>query len=193
MIKSLSLAAAGLVVALFSAQAQAGLIGDEVACSSTLDGSFYVCDSASATVGAGSEFLIQTTGGGNRLSIDIGDSFIEFSNALSGFGLGTVSAIVTLSSLDWLGMPGVEIVDVLFSTSGTTGFDASDVSFDAHSVSFDIGGNWDSVGSFVRLDLVTRNVQAVPEPASFLALAAGLLALGGAGQLRRRRKGVAAA
>ena len=84
-------------------------------------------------------------------------------------------------------MAGGEIVDVLFSTAGTTGLTASDVSFDAHSVSLDIGGNW-SIGSFVRLDLVTRHAAAVPEPASLLTLAAGLLALGGAGQLRRRRK-----
>ncbi|TQV77987.1 PEP-CTERM sorting domain-containing protein [Denitrobaculum tricleocarpae] len=47
--------------------------------------------------------------------------------------------------------------------------------------------------SRVRLDLVTRHAAAaVPEPATLLTLATGLLALGGAGRLRRRRKSVAA-
>ncbi|WP_179954189.1 PEP-CTERM sorting domain-containing protein [Denitrobaculum tricleocarpae] len=40
---------------------------------------------------------------------------------------------------------------------------------------------------------MTRHAAAaVPEPATLLTLATGLLALGGAGRLRRRRKSVAA-
>jgi hypothetical protein len=166
--------AAGLLAALVAAtEGRASLIGDNVTLTETAN-SYVVTPGPSAVVGNGAEFLVVLQNNlVPRFSVDVAASSVTFSFAApTGFFVPAVSSF-TLGDLDFAGAPG-GIVGISSATVGTPA--TFTTSFTADSLTLNItGGLWNQ-GSSVT---VTFDVgaAAVPAPASFALLGAGLVGL----------------
>lgn len=167
------------VALMVASSSQASLMGDTVTCASSMLSGLCV-PIAGGVVGAGPEF-------GGFLLTDVGVSSISVTNlgagnpdgpGAIGFGIGEA---ITLASLDDSAGDIVGISN--FTTVGTTGIAASDVSFTAHSITFDIGGSFWALNAFASFDLVVRP-SGVAEPGSLALLGLGAVGLA----LARRRK-----
>ncbi len=165
--------------------ASAALIGDTVECAVT--GQFQpTCGlSNTAVVGPGPEFVFaEPDFAGDLLTIDIGASSITIQTLDFFLGFDPGSSII-LSDLDWVGMTGAIVGIENFSTSGTNGIEASDVSFTANSITFDMSqSDWEGNGvGIAEWDLVTT---LVPVPPALWLFGSGLLGLVGIARRKKR-------
>ena len=86
---------------------------------------------------------------------------------------------LVVSDLDWPGMPGTSIIDVVVSTN-FSGWNNSRINYGTDWVTIDWQGLNVSVGTYFNITLTTST--PVPEPCSILLL---LIAIGGLTLLRR--------
>ncbi len=163
-------------MAFAGAASAATLDGDEVGCSISDTFWLWGCSSSTYTVGAGSEFGLTFFGINNVFSIDVGGNSVSLT--LNSFGLRSgPDETVTLSGLNF--SPVSEIVGIEnFASDVTSGISESDISFTSDSASIFFGSsNWSNLES-LSFDLVTREIGAIPLPAGFPLLLAGLGAFG---------------
>ena len=162
--------------------AKASLIGDTVMCS----GPFGTCSPSSATVGTGVEFqFFLTSQFAATHDIDLDANSISMT-AVQGSGWGTGWEL-TLSDLDWVGIPTGVITGITnFTTNVTQGISISDIMTTAHTVTINFGSSSWANGEFLSFDLVTEHVAPVPLPAAFPLFAGGLGLLGLFGWRRKR-------
>jgi hypothetical protein len=169
------------VVLMVSFTAQATLIGDTATCSTS--GPVLTCSTPAAVVTPAPEFTLLLFGTTPEFAVDIGASSIAITLVSGGISMSATGSAFTLASLDDSAGDIVGIAN--FTTSGTTGIDASDITFTAHAVRFNVDDSaWtEGRNSFARFDLVVRGA-AVAEPATLALLSIGLGAFG----ITRRRK-----
>lgn len=152
-------------VGLFSASAQASLIGD------TINASGLWLGPASATIGAGTEFNFA----GNYALFDFGASTLTITNNAAGSLSWSDFQYFTFSGFDDT-ITGLSIA----SNSGFSGHPLSGFSFTDHSITLHWGIGQASAGAQLVFNIQTASV---PEPESLLLVGIGLLAAFG---LRRR-------
>ena len=187
MLKKITLAFAAALLALsFSGAAQASLLGQTVTCTG---GSLACKPLAGGVVGAGTEFELVDTIFGQEFGvwgIDLGENSISMLNIAGPGSYGDFPGFTfTLGDLFWSNDPTATITGIAnFTSDGTTGMDADDVSVAANALTIDYGGSIWQTGSFISFDLVTSH-SALPEPATLALFGLGLLGLGVA--LRRRQ------
>lgn len=161
-----------LLVCLFSGMANAGLLNTEVGCSIT-PSPFWVCDQASATVGAGAEFELELPQAVDSfgLSVDILDTSILISNIEDNiFGLGAGELLTLAFDGNVLGVSN-------FFSSNVSVISLASISFVDNLLMIDLnnGATWD-VGSYISFDLQVGS--SVPEPATLVLLGLGLAGIG---------------
>lgn len=165
--------------------ATASLLGDSITCGVTSPQNCYVngVENTEAVVGAGAEFGIGPTGPSN-FSVDVGDSSIVVTQITGGPTGFDGSILLTLSGLDWVGMPSGVITGISsFFTNANAGIDMSNVTTSAHSIMIELGFSiWDNE------DVLSFNIEtdhaAIPEPRMLALFGFGLLVLG----LARRKR-----
>jgi hypothetical protein len=156
---------------LLSGVSQATLVGHTVTCSITGGGSF-ACNTPSATVGAGAEFLIGN--GFSYLNADFSEGLLTV-NTLRNNSLGaTILHFADLSDpfpfANFLGF------------TGFSGLDASDVSLTAGILSIDLRGTTSTAGS--RFSVQVGQSNRISEPISLALMG---LALAGLAAIQRRK------
>ena len=172
-----------------SSAANATLIGDTMACSTT--NPFVGCNQNNAlVVDPGSEFIIDfntnTAFVFSGLSVDVGGTTIRLVSISNlGFAPGTGST-VTIGDLDWVGQAGT-IVDFGFEQQNVVNvLDAlptmSDITLGADFVTVNLDSSFWEFGESILITLVTNHT-SVPEPSTLGLLGAGLLGL----FMRRKR------
>jgi hypothetical protein len=179
LVRGMTAVVAALVVLLNGmARADASLVGDSVTC----EGDF-TCSPSTATVGAGSEFILSFFGE-DEFSVDVDASSItltflpEEANSFGGF-------VQTLGDLDSSAgnIVGVQLVTVGELVEQT--LFASAVSFTAHSVSINLDGSAWATGETATISLTFANA-SVPVPATLVLLASAVASLGAVRTCRRR-------
>jgi hypothetical protein len=151
-----------LAVGLFSASAQASLVGD------TINASGNFLAPASATIGVGAEFNFAN----GYVLFDFGASTLTIKNTIGNLSWGDFG-YYTFSGFDDT-ITGLSIA----SNNGFAGDPLSSFSFNAHSITL----HWGNGSATPNAQLVF-NINAVPEPESLLLVGTALLAALG---LRRR-------
>jgi hypothetical protein len=176
------LVAAGVALAI-SFPVQATLIGDTITCSAT---GALVCATPSAVVmdaPATPEFTLNHVVGFPVFTVDVGASSINVRASFLGFSASATGTALDLGSLDDSVGPIIGIAN--FTTTGTIGIDASDVTFTAHSIHFNMDDSgWDITANASFDLLVASPVVSANEPATLMLLVAPLAIWG----VTRRRK-----
>jgi hypothetical protein len=176
------LVATGVALAI-SFPVQATLIGDMITCSAT---GVLLCDTSSAVVmnaPATPEFTLNHTIGIPVFTVDVGASSVNVRASFRGFSAFATGTALDLGSLDDSVGPIIGIAN--FTTTGTTGIDASDVTFTAHSIHFNMDDSgWELTANASFDLLVASPVASVGEPATLMLLGAPLAIWG----VTRRRK-----
>lgn len=161
-----------LLVCLFVGSANAGLIGNDVLLEYLFPDTSTIYGSATATVGAGTEF----TNFVNHFDLDVDDTNItvnpfSFSSSFSTFSFNGWVLSDLNGTID-------DIVNVTInSATNMIGLDSSRLTFDSNS----IGINWQGL-SFTTNTIVSLDVEfdsvPVPEPLSIALLGLGLAGIG---------------
>lgn len=160
------------VLSFYPPASRATLIDDTVTCDFSGLSASFVCSAASASVGAGLEFTLDS--GLPRFEVDIGAASIQIT-AVTGSTGAASERILTLGDLDWVGMDG-RIVSIENFSQSATPLTASAITFSDHEVQVSIfPGTW-SLGGVARWDLVTEH--AVPEPVTLALVGLGLAGFG---------------
>lgn len=167
-----------LFICLFAGTANAGLIGNDVLLEYWYPDLSTVRDSATSTVGAGTEFSNYA----GFFDIDVDDTNITVNQ----FAISTRFSSASFNGWVISDLNGTidDIINVTInSATNMVGLDSSRLTFDSNS----IGINWQGL-SFTESTIVSRDIEfdsvAVPEPASIALLGLGLAGIG----FSRRKK-----
>ena len=162
MLRTLAVGAAAVLL-FVTTPAHASLLGDSVTCAA----SSITCNQPTATVGAGSEFVIFFLIN-NLLEVDIDESSITVANIFAGDLPFFVGPSLTVGDLD-SSLGDITSIDIFFfNVLG------AEVTFTADSVTVDASNSFWFSGSRIVIELTFENQQQVPAPATVILLAAGL-------------------
>ncbi|MCP5260278.1 MAG: PEP-CTERM sorting domain-containing protein [Rhodoferax sp.] len=191
--KSLSGLVLGALISLLGTSVHASLVGDTVTASFSVPSSDWSLDRNSNTVAVGGPEFQITIGGGRGITIDIEETYIDFTTAnIGGETLPLLgSSYITISDMDWVGMNGsitsvtVTSFDDFLGGRGSmgTGPAASSATFTSNSITFRGGGVWNGTDR-ARVSFTTSH--SVPEPGMLPLLVLGLVGVVVANKRRAR-------
>jgi PEP-CTERM motif len=164
------------VLAVFSSNASASLIGDTVTLDWLANGvPCLLCSTVNVVVEAGPGDTASPNPTVLDVNVEASSILIDIlTTGVGAFDFPTDFNGLVVSSLDWVGDPTKTIVDVVLGTD-IAGLGSDRISFGDHSVSVNFASLSVATGQFITLDLVTTQV---PEPGLLSLLSIGLLGLG---------------